>query len=175
VVPASADETADQHYTRLLALALRLPTQVNYITFRAVYAASSHYHKADSDPIAMQTQGLSIPAERRFIDDNFPLVTTQIVALDPRLAAPGSPDWLLHNGAGIAILETLLHLYDAKTTATAIPVLVPSEEDAIARYLNVAVASRKGVMENGRSFEVLSGIGRLKRHFDLWFDISAFQ
>jgi hypothetical protein len=172
----SAGEAEDKAYDDMLALALQKPDGVDYIKFREIYAASSYYQKAASDPMnfLVKGQSVSIEDEQAFIDHNFPIINTQILALDQRIAPKDSPQYRIHVVAGQAIVETLLHFYDGKSAETAIPVLVTSEEYTIAQVLHVNVLNQVLTTKNGKSYDVLSGVTPFGRSVEIWFDISAF-
>lgn len=171
-----AGEAEDKAYTDMLTEALQHPADVDYVTFRTVYAASSYYEKRASDPMNIVAMGTDATVEmlKSYVYRNYPLINAQIVAMDERLAPKGTDRHQMHLLNAVQILQDLTEVYDGKSAETAIPVLVVSEEYVVAQFMRVTVKSQALIVNNGKHYDRLSGVDEKGAAAELWFDISAF-
>ncbi len=175
VRPAAADADAD--YLALLAAAKGDPTSIDYTALRAAYAASRFYKGYASDPMNLRVPTVN-PTEaevRTFVNDNFAIWGTPLLALGKLKPASGSAESNLYIKAEVKLFEAIAQTGNGQSAATAWKVLAVSEEYALCMILGVKVETQVTLNQDGRQYDVLNvRLADGRGPIPLWFDISAF-
>lgn len=172
---ASAGEPGDAAYLALLAQAKQAPGEVDYAALRNAYAASSYYHQRLSDPDGLVRAGAEVPPDRvmQFSDDNFPIVESQVLAMNQ--LAPGSDAFNLHLQIVRGLVKAMLATGDGRSAATAYRVLATSEEYGIlAQVAKMNIVSQSVSTVGDRAYDLFRGTDQQGRAVEVWFDISEF-
>jgi hypothetical protein len=176
----SAETTGDGLYLSMVAQAKKAPESIDYAKLRQLYAASRYYKKDASDANNLVAGTLlggakpSVEETKTFIDDNFVILTAQLLALDPTISAVGTPEHDMHLRVARQLVQAILAGGDGKSAPTAMHVLTVGEEYPMMSYLHVKLNVQALREDNGKAYDVMSCTDASGKPVDLWFDISAF-
>ena len=190
-VPAFAGEAEDAEYQALVTAAMADPKAADYGRMRTVYAQSSYYHGADTDPMALLVEKkFNEPASQDLkdrmaaqlkADFAMPLVhPTYMTIMGWNV---DSPQAAMNVAAYRGLIDAIVASGDGESAATARTILHRGEGETVLENMGVLGNDwrMREVEEGGRKYYVYTVTNESwtawwsGSRYDIWFDTTAFS